>query len=259
MRYLRHASCLALGLIVSAYARPAHAQDNYEIQVYGADLIAPGHTIFELHSNFTARGRTAVVDSVLPSNHALHETLEITHGMTPWLEVGWYLFTSLQSGGGYNIVGTHIRPRVRAPEAWHWPVGVSLSFEAGYQRRGFSTDTWSLEIRPIVDKQMGPVYWALNPTIERALKGEGTSSGFEFSPNATVGVDVDPLVNLALEYYGAFGPISNFAPAAQQEQQLFPAVNLHLAPQFEFNFGIGFGLTSATDKTIVKMITGYRF
>jgi len=32
-------------------------------------------------------------------------------------------------------------------------VGLSLSTEIGYQQRSFSTDTWTVEIRPILDKQ----------------------------------------------------------------------------------------------------------
>ena len=30
-----------------------YAQGSYEIQVYGSDLVDPGATMFELHSNFT--------------------------------------------------------------------------------------------------------------------------------------------------------------------------------------------------------------
>jgi hypothetical protein len=44
------------------------------------------------------------------------------------------------------------------PESWHWPVGVSLSNEFGYQRRDFFPDTWTWEIRPIVDKKIGRWY-----------------------------------------------------------------------------------------------------
>jgi len=41
-------------------------------------------------------------------------------------------FTSLQKGQGFGTyVGSHIRPRVRIPPKWHWPVGVSLSNEIG--------------------------------------------------------------------------------------------------------------------------------
>ena len=59
---------------------PARAQDNYEIQVYGAELVAPKHTMVELHSNFTVEGSKTEVGGVLPSNHAMHETVEITQG-----------------------------------------------------------------------------------------------------------------------------------------------------------------------------------
>ena len=39
-----------------AWAYPSRAQDNYEIQVYGAELVESGHTMVELHSNFTFQG-----------------------------------------------------------------------------------------------------------------------------------------------------------------------------------------------------------
>jgi hypothetical protein len=37
---------------------------------------------------------------MLPTNHAEHETIEITHGVTDWFEVGFYIFTSEKSGQG---------------------------------------------------------------------------------------------------------------------------------------------------------------
>jgi len=235
------------------------AQDNYEIQVYGSELVPKGSTMVELHSNFTAQGRKTVEDGVLPTDHAFHETLEITHGFNGWFEVGWYVFTSARSGDGWQWVGDHIRPRVSVPESWHWPVGVSLSNEIGYQRRQFSVDTWTWEIRPIVDKQFGRWYLSFNPTVDRALHGESTSKGFEFSPNFKFSYDVIKQIGLGLEYYGSLGPISNLDPIAQQEQQIFPTIDLNLSPQWEFNFGVGVGMTRSTDHMIVKLILGRRF
>src|SRR5271169_5127362 len=141
---------LAGALLASAPV--ASAQDNYEIQVYEYDTVEPHHTMVELHSNFTIDGSKTVEDGVLPTNHAEHETIEITHGFTDWFEVGFYIFTSERSGQGIQWVGDHIRPRVAIPKKWKWPVGLSLSNEIGYQRRQFSTDTWTWEIRPIIDR-----------------------------------------------------------------------------------------------------------
>jgi hypothetical protein len=237
----------------------ASAQDNYEIQIYGSDLVAPGRTMLELHSNYTATGRAAIADSVSATEHALHETLELTHGFTPWFEVGFYLFTTFQADGDWNWVGDHVRPRFAAPKQWHWPVGASLSFEAGYQRRAFATDTWTLEVRPFIDDQWGKWYWSVNPVLDLALGGQDVSRGLAFSPNVGVSYWVTRTVDLALEYYGSVGPLSRFDPVNQQQHQMFSAFDLHLSPEVEFNAGVGLGLTGATDRLILKMITGYRF
>jgi hypothetical protein len=36
-------------------------------------------------------------------------------------------------------------------------------------------------------------------------------------------------------------------------------IDLDLGPKWEFNAGVGFGLTPSTDRLIIKMILGYRF
>ncbi|MES1261932.1 MAG: hypothetical protein ABUS49_09355, partial [Acidobacteriota bacterium] len=192
---------------------PALAQDNYEIQVYPSETLAPGRTMIELHSNFTVSGTKTVENGVVPTNHALHETIEITQGITDWFETGFYIFTSYNPiQGGYGWVGDHIRPRVRAPESWHLPVGLSLSAEIGYQRAKYSEDTWSMELRPISDKQVGRWYLSFNPTVDRAFHGPGVASGVIFSPNFKAGYDVTKKVNVGFEYYGSLGPVTGFDP-----------------------------------------------
>jgi hypothetical protein len=237
----------------------AVAQGNYEIQVYGADTVEPGSTMVELHSNYTAEGTTTTNDGTEPTNHAVHETLEITQGFTPWFETGFYVFTSIHSGDGWEWVGDHIRPRFRAPDSWHWPVGVSISNEIGYQRPKFSPDTWTWELRPILDKKLGPWYLAFNPTFDRSLHGPSVSRGFEFSPNAKVSFDLNPKVALGLEYYGAFGPVNEFDSFHNQQQQFAPSIDLNVSPDWEINFGVAVGATSGTDHILIKGILGRRF
>ena len=43
-----------------------------------------------------------------------------------------------------------------------------------------------------------------------------------------------------------------------QQQQLIPAIDLNLSPNWEFNLGVGVGMTHGTDHLLVKMILGYR-
>jgi hypothetical protein len=235
------------------------AQDNYEIQVYGSDLVPPKATMVELHSNFTFQGSKASVNGVLPTNHALHETLEITHGFSDWFETGFYVFTSAKNGYGWDWVGDHIRPRVAIPEKWRWPVGLSLSTEVGYQRPIYSEDTWTIELRPIIDKKFGRWYVSFNPTFDRSLQGLNANTGWDFSPNAKISYAFTPKVTGGLEYYGSLGPVTNFDPIPDQQQQIVPAIDLNLSPKWEVNLGVGVGVTRGTDHLLVKSIIGYRF
>ncbi len=246
-----------LSLLLSAGS--ALAQDNYEIQVYGSETVAPGRTMVELHSNFTIEGTKNEVDGVYATEHAEHETVEITQGITSWFETGFYIFTSYSGRYGYQWVGDHIRPRVRAPDRWHWPVGASLSLEAGYQRYHYSPDTLTLEIRPIIDKQVDHWYLSFNPTLDRSFHGPSVPQGVVFSPNFKAGYDVTKRINMGIEYYGSLGPITGFSGIPEQQQQIVPAFDLNLGADWEFNMGVGVGVTRSTDHLLMKMIIGRRF
>ncbi len=235
------------------------AQDNYEIQVYGSETVDSGHTMVELHSNYTGNGSTTIVDGQLPTNHVFHETIEITHGWTPWFETGFYLFNALGSDGRSAYVGSHIRPRVAAPASWKWPVGVSLSVEFGFQKKEYSANTSTLEIRPIVDKKWGGWYVAFNPTLDQSFAGPDEHRGMIFSPNLKVSYDVSKAVAIGPEYYGSTGPFFHYDPFQEQQHQLFAAIDLNTSPNWEFNGGFGVGFTNATDKAIFKIIIGRRF
>ena len=250
---------LFAGLVPCVFALELSAQGNYEIQVYPSETVEKNVTMFEFHTNFTVQGTKDFVDGVYPTNHQFHETLEITHGFTSFFETGFYLFSNIQSGVGWDFVGTHIRPRIAVPKEWHWPVGVSVSQEIGWQKPQYSPDTWTYELRPIIDKQVGKLYLSFNPTLDRALHGPDTSRGWEFSPNFKAGYDFTKKINAGIEYYGNLGPITGFDPFRDQQQQILPAIDLNLSPNWEFNAGVGVGVTRSTDHLLVKMIIGYRF
>ncbi|MDB5022734.1 MAG: hypothetical protein JWP78_489 [Mucilaginibacter sp.] len=213
----------------------------------------------ELHSNYTANGFTSSDDGQLPDNHVFHETIEITHGWSPWFETGFYIFNSVGSQGRTAYVGSHIRPRVAVPESWHWPLGVSLSTEFGFQKKAFSANTSTLEIRPIVDKKWRKLYISVNPTIDKSFAGPDQNHGFIFSPNVKGSYDITKIVALGLEYYGSTGPFLNYDAFEKQQQQLFIATDLNFNPDWEFNGGIGYGFTRSTEKSIYKIIVGRRF
>ena len=251
---------LFLSLILIHILR-AHlsAQDNYEIQVYGAETQAPRTTMFELHSNVTTMGFKHDQNSVIADDLAWHETVEVTQGITPWFELGGYLFMSANRGQyGLTYVGDHLRPRFRVPESWHWPVGVGLSIEAGYQKPRYSADTWTLELRPIIDKQYKWFYISFNPAFDYAFVGLDHHAGMQFSPDAKVQFNISKKVGIGLEYYGGIGAIRSPDPLPQQFHELGLAFDLDVSPDYEINFGYMVGLTPGTERGIVKLILGRR-
>jgi hypothetical protein len=247
---------LSLSIVVSV--KGVFAQDNYEIQVYGSKTVQRNVTMVELHSNYTFGGSLQMQDGVLPTHDVFHETIEITHGWNSWFETGFYFFNAIGDDGRTSYVGSHFRPRVMAPAEWKWPLGVSISFEAGYQKRKYSADDWTLEIRPIVDKQIDKLYISFNPTFDKSFHGANKEMGYVFSPNLKAAYNLSKFIAGGVEYYGSVGPLSHLQPYQSQQQQLFAAIDLNWSPDWEFNFGYGWGLTRSTDNSILKIILGYR-
>ena len=135
-----------------------------------------------------------------------------------------------------------------------------LPFERNWLRASsLLPDSWSWEIRPIIDKQVGRYYLAFNPAFDRAWHGPGIRNGVVFSPALKVGYDFTRKINAGFEYYGSSGPVFGSATFHDQQHQFFAATDLNLAPQWEINLGVGVGVTASTDHLIVKGILGRRF
>lgn len=239
-------------------ALTTHAQENYEIQVYSSPTQAKNSTIFESHTNFTFSGQKDLVNGVYPSNHSIHETIEITTGLTNNFEMGVYLFTNVTPGHGFSVVGSHIRPRITAPASWHLPLGLSLSAEVGYQKAAYAEDTWSVEIRPIADKQWNKLYLSVNPTLGIAIAGYSHKRTPVFEPNIKLSYQFFNTTSFGIEYYGGTGYINHFEKLQDQSHALYLVYDLTNNPNWEVNIGAGWGLTNTTDKLVAKIILGRR-
>ena len=245
--------------LLSALTLPlfARAQDDFEIQVYGSETMEPRATMFELHSNHIFRGTTTTTDGTYPGNSQTHETIEITHGWNSWFETGFYFFSAAIPGACYVETGSHIRPRVRVPDSWHWPVGVSMSAEVGYIGPKFSADTWDLELRPIIDKQFKRLYLAINPVFDKSLYGPNSRKGFDFVPSSKLSYSIKKQIAVGAEYYGETGFLASASPNTPHHQ-LYAVVDLDVIKNVEIDFGYGSALTNQTDSRIFKLILGYK-
>ena len=116
-----------------------------------------------------------------------------------------------------------------------------------------------MELRPIIDKQIGRWYFTVNPALERSFHGPSVPEGVGFSPDAKFSYDFNKYISGGLEYYAAYGSITGVSSLHNQQQQFFPTIDLNVSPNWEINFGVGIGATASTDHLIVKGILGRRF
>ena len=128
-------------------------------------------------------------------------------------------------------------------------------------KNGFDEGQWSMEFRPIIDKKSGAFYWAINPTLDWWFKGPQAGTGLrgrlgQPEREGLVGLHRQDHRRIRVLRHDGFP--HQMAPVAQQQHVLYPAIDLNLSPDWEVNFGYGFGLAGNGDHNIVKLILGRR-
>jgi hypothetical protein len=248
----------ALGLAIWTAER-LPAQDIFEIQVYEYPTVPRGKWNLETHFNHSASGVREAAGQVVPTHGQTRLTLELTRGITDWLELAGYLAFARQSGDGPKFAAWRIRPRVRAPDGWNLPIGLSLSAEVAFPRDRYESEDATLEIRPIIERRFGMVQIDLNPVVGRSLKGPGAAEGWDFEPGGRFAVTVSPRVDVSVEYYGSLGPVNDFLPRGEQVHLFFGGGDLQLRENLVVNLGVGLAATSVGEQTILKMRVGWMF
>ena len=231
------------------------AQSDNEIQVYASPTVGDKLSIFELHSNYTFKGPKDLPDP--KSAHYLNESLEITHGFGNNFEMGLYIFTTYTPDGKYEYLGSHIRPRITAPQSWKWKVGASLSAEFGFFRPNSNQPFyWEGEIRPVIDKTIQRWYFSINPNMDFVLNGD--NKHFGFGPQIKTVYTIPQKIGVGFEYYTSIGNFQKIDPINEEEHLLGPMIDLYLNPRWEFNAGFLFGLTPKSNQQILKILIGRR-
>jgi len=240
-------------------AGPLSAQDPFEIQVYEYQTTPTGRWNLETHLNYTAKGTTEAENGVAPSEGQTHLTFELTRGITDVFELAGYLVLASRTGARTDFAGWRLRPRVRAPESWNLPVGLSLSMEVGFPTSDYEENSATLEVRPIIEKVFGRLQVDLNPVIGRALSGPGTVDGWDLEPGGRLGITTTDRLDLSVEYYASLGSPSDLLPADEQVHQFFFGGDYALAENIIFNLGIGFGTTDVGNRLVYKSRLGWMF
>lgn len=241
---------LSVALLVMS-TQPALAQTD-EIQVYNAQIAAPGVFNLTLHDNYTPSGvKTPAFPGAIVSNGALNGVPEWAYGVAPWMEAGLYLpLYSLPRSGGVQIDGFKLRALFAEPDAAKHPFFYGVNFEFSFNSKHWDSSTYTQEIRPIVGWRLGKAALIFNPILDNSWKG---FSKLDFAPATRFEYNFSETWSVAAEEYDDFGAISRFHPGRDQTHEIFGVIDYNGKP-INIEGGIGFGLTPSTDHLTLKLI-----
>jgi hypothetical protein len=245
---------VAAGILVGAVClAPAAAHAVDEIQVYNAEIAAPGQWTLQQHFNYAINGRKDpdFPNGLIP-HHALNGTPELAYGVTDWWEMGWYAPFAIDQNGRFYSDGFKIRELFVTPNAAKREFFYGVNFELSYATPKFSETRFNMEIRPIIGVRKGDYEFIVNPIVDIGFGDQGDA---EFTPAARVARKLKEDLSIGLEYYAALGPIGHFLPLAEQQHNIYGVVDFKIG-QFDVNFGVGYGLTSGSDRWMTKLIIG---
>jgi len=249
-------SILALPLLACGIATRADAQTD-EIQVYTGEIAEPGQLTLTLHSNYTFAGRKAAdfPGGVVP-DHAWNGVPEWGYGINEWLELGAYVHVyTITRDGDLKFDSVKLRALFAVPHAQDREFFYGVNFELSYNEPHWEQRRFSGEIRPIIGGRIGPVDVIINPILDAGFDGV---SRLDFAPCERVAYNINEKWAVAVEHYADLGELRDILPAHSQQRTLFAVVDYGGTP-LSVEFGIGAGLTKASDNLVSKLMLEWTF
>jgi hypothetical protein len=253
---MRHATTITwvsawLVLLTIGTAERAFAQAD-EIQVYDGGLATVGTFNLTWHNNYTpSGGKTPAFPGGVVPDHSLNGVPEWALGVTRWFEAGLYMpLYSYDQDSGWGLDGFKLRSLFAVPDADNRRFVYGANFEFSINAERWDEKRFTSEIRPIVGWHLKPVDIFVNPILDTSY------DGFEnliFAPSTRIAYNLNSGWALALEEYSEFGPLKGFHPVDEQAHQLYWVVDKS-TKFMDIEAGVGFGLTSASDKLTLKLI-----
>ena len=241
-------------------ARPAVAQvDPWEFEVYPYQTLSKGMVELESLNSFVPSGHSAggagTSSGEFAANHMYRTALELTYGLTDTIEFAAYLNLAHPNGAAFQYAGSKFRLRGSLFEQGELPVDLGWYAELEWHRTPqFDDSELELDLRPIIEKDIGRLEIAVNQKFEKAIfVGPDKHRGFEFGYVAGLYYNYWRWMSPGLEFYGGIGLIDDSDPIHEQQHYVFPVVRGELPGGIEYNVGPGIGLTRGSDQVLLKL------
>lgn len=250
------AVCLGFGLLVLTGVAQAAPE---EIQVYIDDLTAPGSFGTDVHNNYVVSGSsTPDYPGGEAPEHLYRLTPEFYYGATDSLELGLYLLTTTQPGRDLMFDGPKVRLKFIAPHDESAGAFWGANLEIGKTSLRVSEQPWGTELKGIWGYRTEPWLFAVNTNFD----WESTRA---FGGPASLDVDTKLAYRTAAGYqvgfesYNELGPLDGLGQLDRRSETLYAVLDTDLGKSLDLDAGIGRGLTTVSDRWIVKFIVGIHY
>lgn len=242
-----------------AFAAHAQAQVNpWEFEVYPYATEGRGTLELETDNAVVAKGHRLAGEGTtagsFPSQGMWFNQFEANYGLTDRIEAAAYLRMAVPRSHNYQYAGSAFRLRGRLFDPGVLPVDLGWYTEIeSHKSPQFDDARTELELRPIIEKDLGSFSFVADPIFEKVLQGEGRQVGFEFGYAAGAYYRGTRRLSPGLEFYGGAGLLDSPEPLKEQQHYIFPVIWGQLPFGIEYSIGAGFGLTHGSDPVVIKL------
>jgi len=243
---------LKIAFMIFALLPAVSIAQTDEIQVYDAEIAAPGVFNLTWHNNFTPSGPTVAAQSggVVP-DHSLNGVPEWAYGVAPWFEAGLYLpLYTITGSGAVLFNGFKLRTLFVEPNAADQVFIYGINFEFSDNTAHWDAHRYTGEIRPIIGWHLGRLDFIVNPIVDNDYEGVGK---LDFAPETRLAWNMSKSWAVAAEEYDDFGLLKHFYGHDMQSHQIFSVFDYRSAT-LTVEAGLGFGLSAGSDHRVVKFI-----
>lgn len=256
---------LAISALISALLVLVQGLNAQFYKVYGYQPTEAGEIEFSLwNSHIPSSDNTYLFFGKELSRQGLWaHSLELEYGLSNKFGVALYADFEDPRGGSLKYVRTKaLMAHYAFFDKGSRPVDIGIYLEYIVNTKDYK-DYEELELRLILEKDMGALRIDFNPIFEKKTSGSGVNEGVEF--NYALGIyylnneegifaTKNLVIQPGIEFYGKMGEISDFKSVSDQSHYIFPTLDLFIGQRVHWHTGIGFGLTGKSDDITLKSI-----
>lgn len=196
----------------------------------------------------------------------LAHSLELEYGLSNKFGIAAYLDFEDPRDGGFKHVRTKaLMAHYAFFDKGSRPVDIAIYLEYIIHNKDYR-DYEELEVRLILEKDLGAFRFILNPIFEKKTSGSKVDEGLEF--NYALGIyysnneggiysSKNLMIQPGIEFFGKMGEVSDFKPSHEQRHYIFPTLDFFIGKRLHWHTGIGLGLTDFSDDITIKSILSF--